>query len=351
MGLLLVVFVLLILFPVIVTSVFRESFITRKQDGVVDELKGLQALGTDLVTKGWGGEAGIREEIARNYSQTSLLVPALLLTAMYAFGFTLCWLYLNVTLGHGSPWPLPGEFVLASRSVLMTFVGAYLFNMSMAVRRIYLADLTENIFWSGLNRLLLAIGLAVVIRAGTSFRDDLFFFGIGLVTNVILGWAIELALRAPNLVKPTAPDLPLQMVQGINIWKEHRLEEEGIENVQNLATADVIELAVKTHYSMRTLMDWVDQAILLARLGEGARTLMSKGLVSGAIDLAWKAPDNSDDGEAASRIAKVLQIEDPHFVEDLMNSLFQDEHVRTLWRLWQARLDARPVGGASLSQA
>jgi len=40
-------------------------------------------------------------------------------------------------------------------------------------------------------------------------------------------------------------------------------QEEGIENVENLASADVVALAVRTHYNLRTLVDWIDKAILL----------------------------------------------------------------------------------------
>ena len=74
---------------------------------------------------------------------------------------------------------------------------------------------------------------------------------------------------------------------------------------------------------------------------------MTEGLISGAIDLAWNAPDNSQDGEAAARIASLLNIEDPQFVANLVNGLFEDEHVRTLWTLWQPRLDAWPLPGGA----
>ena len=84
-----------------------------------------------------------------------------------------------------------------------------------------------------------------------------------------------------NVTKPSTEDLPLQMVKGINIWKAYRLEEEGIENVQNLATADVTELAVRTHYNFRTLIDWIDQSLLLVRLTSEQSKALS-GQVAGA---------------------------------------------------------------------
>ena len=82
------------------------------------------------------------------------------------------------------------------------------------------------------------------------------------------------------------------MVKGINMWKEYRLEEEGIENVQNLATADVTELTVRTHYNFRTLVDWIDQAILLTRLtGEQVKALASQATAVSAIEFAAASPN------------------------------------------------------------
>lgn len=51
--------------------------------------------------------------------------------------------------------------------------------------------------------------------------------------------------------------------------------------------------------------------------------------------------------EAAGRIAKRRNIEDSQFVADLMNSLYEDTHVQTLWRLWQTRVATRPLAAAA----
>ncbi len=56
--------------------------------------------------------------------------------------------------------------------------------------------------------------------------------------------------------------LPLDGLDGINIYHRVRLQDEGIENVENLAHADLIDLLLQTRYPLPTLADWVDQAIL-----------------------------------------------------------------------------------------
>ena len=135
------------------------------------------------------------------------------------------------------------------------------------------------------------------------------------------------------------------MVDGITLWDEYRLEEEGIENVQNLATADLITLALKTHFNFRTLLDWVDQAVLIDRMDSKAITLREKGLISGAIDMAWASPSNANgDMTIANLIGETVDVE-PTFVALLMDSLYEDRYVRMLWTLWQSQLEAGTEAG------
>jgi hypothetical protein len=56
---------------------------------------------------------------------------------------------------------------------------------------------------------------------------------------------------------------PLAEIDGLSVWHEARLDEEDIENVPNLATADIVDLMLNTKISPNRIIDWVDQAILL----------------------------------------------------------------------------------------
>lgn len=58
------------------------------------------------------------------------------------------------------------------------------------------------------------------------------------------------------------PKMPLTGLEGLTLWHEARLEEEDIENVENMATADLVELMLVTRIAPDRLIDWVDQAIL-----------------------------------------------------------------------------------------
>lgn len=131
------------------------------------------------------------------------------------------------------------------------------------------------------------------------------------------------------------------------MWNTYRLAEEGIENVQQLATCDVIELAIRTHYPLKTLLDWVDQAILIHNFAfaEHVRKLREQVLVTSAIDLAWMSPENSGGStDLAQQLAKILEL-DPILVATKLNSLYQDEYVQFIWYLWQTRSERPPGGG------
>jgi len=349
MSYVMAVFVVLVLLPLIMAILFRGAIVDRKENEILEDLKKLRADETELVIRKGGTEA-IKKDIQNYYGRRKLLVPVILLTIFYAFCFLFSWSYVNVTFDDGLPAFFSKSLLRSGRPVMMSFVGAYLFNTGTLIRRLYLADLTEHVFWTSINRFLLTMGLSVLLVTAFSLGDGdaefaqfyfFIFFFIGFLANEYLLWGMERAIRLLKFRQLSALDLPLQTIQGINIWKEYRLEEEGIENVQNLATADIIDLAIKTHFNLRTLLDWIDQAILLDRFGEQTRVLREKTLFAGAIDLAWQSPEFTGDDTTARLIGEKLGL-DPHFVTKMMNSLFEDAYVQTLWQLWQTRPEVPP---------
>lgn len=57
-----------------------------------------------------------------------------------------------------------------------------------------------------------------------------------------------------------------------------------------------------------------------------------------AIDLAWQSPENSRSTANADALAAKLEM-DPLFMGNLMNALFEDAYVQTLWTMWQTGPD------------
>jgi len=345
-SLCLALFALAIL-PLLITAILRGHFVAYKQSTLHDELEKLRALDTKIV-QSRGGDQGIREEIEKYYSKLALLVPASLLSFFYLILFGLAYSQVMQLFPHDGSVGFPAS---ATLPVVITFVGAYLFNMGLIVRRLYLYDLNDNLFWGSMNRLLLSIGVAICLAV--AFPDEkhnmtLVYFATPFILNKVLigilhsatAWLSKVLNRAGQQA-----DIPeLQQVCGINIWKEYRLEEEGIEEVQNLATADVIELAVKTHYNLRTLIDWIDQAIVLTRFGGKTQKMKDAGVNVSAVELAWQSPENHANPAYAARLAEVLEIK-PEILNAQLDAMFEDEYIRTLWTLWQTRDETGLSGG------
>ena len=326
--------------PLIMAAFFLMFSLPRKLEAVKQDLGKL---------KGWDKEPSIASRTAgriaiqsdidelakRFFDKLTLSVPAVLLTLFYASAFALWSAFLGRTFANGNSWFFPSSFVTSSRPILYGFLGVYLFNLGAIVRRVYLVDLNDQVFWGAINRLWLSLGLAVVLKAQYPDSPMPVYFAIGFLANIFLQGVLDLALKAVNITKPKTEDLPLQMVKGINMWKEYRLEEEGIENVQNLATADVTELTVRTHYNFRTLVDWIDQAILLTRLtGEQVKALGSQATAISAIEFAAASPSATGSTTVSDALAETLSV-DKALMANTMNTLYQDAFVQQLWYLWQ----------------
>lgn len=341
--------------PLIIAAFFRIFTLPRKVQAITAEVQRLEGTGDGNVSPEENAETRSRRSAApdvpglakKYFSSSTLAIPSVLLTALYVIGFLLCDSYLKIRfVEEANNWFFPKGFVEASAPLLYAFIGVFLFNLGTMVRRLYLADITEQVFWAGVNRLLLSMGLALVImKGGGQNWGAEFYFAIGFMANIVLDWLLENALKLLNITKPKQDDLPLQMVRGINIWKEYRLEEEGIENVQNMATADAVDLAVRTHYSARTLIDWIDQSIVLARLThEQVQAMASQAMALSAVELAAAAPANSNgDRTFSNALADKLKV-DPVLMAATLDRLYEDEYVRRLWELWQSGTETATSG-------
>ncbi len=202
------------------------------------------------------------------------------------------------------------------------FLGAYVYFVGSVVRAYFTLDLTSHTFVDGSIRMIVASILALVL----SFAFDFFTFtadgkpataasaqheknpagttpatastdessptakpdiaGSGIPASLSLlpvvafffgfypkraSLAIErIALKVMRNIIPddSYRALPLSMLAGMSYTHELRLEREGFDNVENLSTADAVDLAVRTYFSYTQLQQWIDQAWLAAHLRE-----------------------------------------------------------------------------------
>ena len=359
MFLIVTVSMLLACFPIVISFFFLGITLPRKLLAVTQDVNKLTGTGDGNISPAPSQsshpkiytQSDIESLASKYFAGSTLAIPSLLLTVFYFFGFLLCDSYLRLHyVENAHAWFFPTQFVDSCGRLIYAFVGVFIFNLGTMVRRLYLADINEQVFWGAVNRLLLSMGLALVIMRSFDWGNATFYFSIGFLANIVLDWLLENALKLLNVTKPKQDDLPLQMVKGINIWKEYRLEEEGIENVQNLATADVVDLAVRTHYSARTLIDWIDQSIVLTRLSsDQVKALTAQAVAVSAIELASAAPEsNNGDHTFSNALASKLSV-DPVLMAATLDRLYEDEYVRSLWELWQSGTEGPTSGKMRIS--
>jgi hypothetical protein len=180
-------------------------------------------------------------------------------------------------------------------------VGAYVYVLLELGRRTFRHDVTgASAMWCLVTLVLgpvLSGTVALLWRLNAPAPDDpnwwaggvvLFFAGFAprRVIAAIAQAAVQLLkIGGANGVAPTR-QIPLSQVRGIGPSIEDRLSEEGIEDVNSLASAEPVRLYRNTSFDLRQILNWIDEAILIVTLPRNWQTLEEEG-ITGAIDLAW----------------------------------------------------------------
>jgi len=182
--------------------------------------------------------------------------------------------------GDISQW-FKNVVVPTASPVVFAFLGAYFFSLQMIIKRFVQHDLGANAYNAISLRIILSVvGVWIAMRTFevSGYPVDEKASAVVLVASFAIGafplvvWQLVTAAlkkfppfqaALPGLTSP----LPLSSIDGLSYWVQTRLEEEDIECVQNLATADLVDLMLNTKIPPHRIIDWVDQAILLTYLG------------------------------------------------------------------------------------
>ncbi len=155
------------------------------------------------------------------------------------------------------------------------FLGVYFFSINMIFRRYVRADLTPKTYAYITVRLLVALVLVYSVSALPEFSTEPLKTGL-LPLAFIIGVFPEEGFRMirdsarkiiPGLKSGRDEKYPLTDLEGMNQYDQARLLEEGIENIENLAHHNLIDLLAFTRIPTARLVDMVDQAILYIHLG------------------------------------------------------------------------------------
>lgn len=293
-------------------------------------------------------------------------------------------------------------------AITFAFLGAYFFAIGLVFRRYVRADLTPKTYTHIILRLLLAIILAWTLSAlpvfteggtvadateaalqmaspeegdaqpeaelsasetvtGTqtaepaataesdsSETDDfstgllyllVFFIGIFPETGVTVLQDLARNPLFTRMFPRLQEEHPLTRLDGINLYDRSRFMEEGIENIENLAHHNLIDLILSTRISTNRLVDMFDQAILYLHLGlepqeivEARKQLRAYGIRTATdLEAAYQAAQNREGDD----LAKFLMILDDETaqptplsrIQTILDTL-QDDDWMTYLRNW-----------------
>ena len=156
------------------------------------------------------------------------------------------------------------------------FLGVYFFTVNMIYRRYVRADLSPKTYAYITIRLLTTVVLVWVVSTLPQFSTGSLLetglsaiaFTIGIFPESALTLIQDYVNKITAKRRGQDPDLfSLTKLEGMNLYDQARLMEEGIENIENLAHHNLMELIVRTRIPTARLVDMFDQSILYLHIG------------------------------------------------------------------------------------
>jgi hypothetical protein len=170
---------------------------------------------------------------------------------------------------------IPDFLIPETSAITFAFLGAYFFGLNLIFRRYTRGDLSPKAYSHITVRILSSVIIVWVLEATFSyFYDDptlksniillVIAFGIGIVPET--GMALLKDLLKKRLFGMWFPSLtvkhPISELDGISLYDQARLIEEGVESIETLAHHNLIELMLRSGVPVARLIDLFDQAIL-----------------------------------------------------------------------------------------
>ena len=167
----------------------------------------------------------------------------------------------------------PGDIKLYGMLVIgLAFVGSYLWSVQNLFRRLSILDLPPTAYYSIGIRILFSVFVALMVyyfsmtadgRSVTNPRSlTVLVFLCGMFPQRGLQYLEELIRFRPDKKGKKAHPLSLAMIEGLELFERVRLNEISIDNAQNLAQANMVELILRTPFNPRRIIDWIGQARL-----------------------------------------------------------------------------------------
>ena len=227
------------------------------------------------------------------------------------------------------------------------FVGAYVWSVNYLILRIANFDLSPLSFLTTSAHILMTVfvawvlrqvvaapapgGIAVAVLLGVAFLSGLYpLLGLNVLIDRLPSW-----LRFKRDIAEAGQigrSFPLDLIDGIDPSIGFRLNELDFGDVQDLATANPVELLVETPYSFGQILDWMAQAQLLVEFGPQQFLVARK---HGVRDMAaFLDLGRTDHGRALLRPLLSAADEPDEMLRARIDSIARKLHVRQLEHWW-----------------
>jgi hypothetical protein len=210
--------------------------------------------------------------------------------------------------------------VRAFTAMCFAYLGWYVWTISTVFARLTTMEVVSSTFVSILMRLVVAVFVALVLdqlgpllgltdaaivassagaAATASSATQAYFsvavgFGVGLFPDTALHWLSSTLKRRLLNETDDANQFPLDLIQGISAFRKFRLYELGMDDAENLALINAIDLYLASNLSMMEVIDWISQAQLLIFVGREKFGKLQENSYRTAMDFVEAAPAVTD---------------------------------------------------------
>jgi hypothetical protein len=284
----------------------------------------------------------------RHYSTANYAAPLLILSVLVPTVVFLAW----AAMGLGDPLNLTTTAAAFNTAPVAAAAAAVVWSLHDAVERYRSGDLTPSSLHGMWVRVLIS-ALVAPIFVGALDASLQYAGAVAVGLFPVQTIRRSILAKIPAITEPTREEDPpsLHLLQGMTDEIQQRLRDEGIARVQHLAYRNPYQLLLRSDIEWSTIVDFVDQALLVQHVGDKIAKLRVLG-VRGAIDFATlydrvggEQPDKAAT-DTALQIAKALEV-DVSVVGNLGYVLWNDPVVQFLWRQWSASAPDRTGQGAS----
>jgi hypothetical protein len=234
-----------------------------------------------------GGQAGRRRR-RPSRSRNETFRPVLLASLLLTIGWTVAInpeLFRTLSL---TALPVSGRPELPAEALRFGFVGAYWFILQDLIRRYFRDDLKTSAYVSVSARIIVVVVLVATMSLlpMPPQQQAVLAFLVGVFPQLgVQMLKTGVGKLGKRMLQNLERRYPLSELDGLSVWDEARLAEEGIEDL------------LHTRVPIARLVDWLDQAFLYLRLPDGEAGKAVRGRlrslgVRGATDLerVWPAP-------------------------------------------------------------